>query len=184
MRHSLLPHPDSRCSAAAQIEVEFSRPRADSLVVAYIVTGKMSDIHMPPLMRPGRSDELWRHTCFEAFVRAQSGGEYYEFNFSPSTQWAAYRFSSYRTGMCMATEIDAIPIEVGSSPERYTLQTSLDLDCLPGLPVSAPWHLGLSAVIEETGGRKSYWASAHPPGKPDFHHADCFVHELSPAVPS
>jgi hypothetical protein len=30
-------------------------------------------------------------------------------------------------------------------------------------------------VIEETNGRKSYWALAHPPGKPDFHHSDCFA---------
>jgi hypothetical protein len=36
-------------------------------------------------------------------------------------------------------------------------------------------------VIEETNGRLSYWALAHPPGKPDFHHSDCFALEL-PAV--
>jgi hypothetical protein len=36
--------------------------------------------------------------------------------------------------------------------------------------------LGLSAVLEEQDGTKSYWALAHPPGgKPDFHHPDCFV---------
>jgi hypothetical protein len=33
-------------------------------------------------------------------------------------------------------------------------------------------------VIEETNGAKSYWALKHPPGKPDFHHADGFVLEL------
>jgi hypothetical protein len=38
-------------------------------------------------------------------------------------------------------------------------------------------------VIEETSGGKSYWALAHPPGKPDFHHADGFVYEL-PVVSS
>ena len=48
--------------------------------------------------------------------------------------------------------------------------------------VNALWRLGLSAVIEDTSGRKSYWALAHPPGKPDFHHADCFAHEFSPVV--
>jgi hypothetical protein len=36
-------------------------------------------------------------------------------------------------------------------------------------------------VIEETNGNKSYWALAHPAGKPDFHHADGFAYELSPA---
>jgi hypothetical protein len=50
------------------------------------------------------------------------------------------------------------------------------------LPPKALWRLGLSALIEDTGGHKSYWALAHPPGKPDFHHADSFAHEFSPAV--
>ncbi len=175
-------HKDSRCSAAANIEVEVARPRADSLVLSYILTGKMSDIRMPPVIAAARSDDLWLHTCFEAFVRASSGAEYYEFNFAPSTQWAAYRFSSYRSGMCVAAEISAPLIEVQSSPDGYTLQASLKLDRLSALPRKASWRLGLSALIEDTSGRKSYWALAHPPGKPDFHHPDCFVHEFSPEL--
>jgi hypothetical protein len=39
-------------------------------------------------------------------------------------------------------------------------------------------RFGLAAVIEETSGRRSFWALAHPPGKPDFHHADCFTLEV------
>jgi hypothetical protein len=46
------------------------------------------------------------------------------------------------------------------------------------------WELGLSVVLEEKNGAKSYWALAHPPGKPDFHHEDCFAHELWPIVQS
>jgi hypothetical protein len=138
----------------------------------------MSDIRMPPVVAAARSHELWRHTCFEAFVRASSGGEYYEFNFAPSTQWAAYRFSSYRSGMVVADEIRAPRIEVQSAPDCYTLQVSLALDRLLGFPREASWRLGLSALIEDTSGLKSYWALAHPPGKPDFHHEACFAHEF------
>ena len=184
MRRLLKLHPDSRCSAAAHIEVGVARPRADSLVLSYIVAGKMSDIRMPPVMAAARSDDLWRHTCFEAFICASSGSEYYEFNFAPSTQWAAYRFSSYRSGMRVATEIGAPPIEVRSSPDSYTLQASLELDRLSAFPRRVLWHLGLSALIEDTNGRRSYWALAHPPGKPDFHHADCFAYEFSSTVQS
>jgi hypothetical protein len=182
MRQLLIIHPDSRCFAVAQIEVRVARPRADSLVLSYIVTGKISNVRMPPAMAAARSDELWRHTCFEAFVRASSGAEYYEFNFAPSTQWAAYRFSSYRSGMRVAAEIMAPPIKVRSSPDFYTLQASLELDRLSGLPRKTLWRLGMAALIEDTSGRKSYWALAHPPGKPDFHHTDCFAHEFSPVV--
>jgi hypothetical protein len=182
MRQSLKLHPDSRCLATTHIEVEVTRPHVDSLALSYLVTGKMSEVCMPPVVAAARSDELWRHTCFEAFVLASSGSEYYEFNFAPSTQWAAYRFSSYRRGMCVATEIGAPSIEVRSSPDQHTLQVSLELDRLPGLPCKGSWRLGLSALIEDTSGCKSYWALAHPPGKPDFHHADCFALEFSPVV--
>ena len=182
MRQLLTLHPDSRGFAATHVEVGVARPRADSLVLSYIVTGKMSEVRIPPIMAAARSDKLWRHTCFEAFVGTSSGAAYYEFNFAPSTQWAAYRFNDYRSGMCLADEISAPPIEVRSSSDSYTLQASLELDRLSGLPRNALWRLGLAALIEDTSGCKSYWALAHPPGKPDFHHADCFAHEFSPVV--
>jgi hypothetical protein len=41
------------------------------------------------------------------------------------------------------------------------------------------WHLGLSAILEERDGTKSYWAIAHPDGeKPDFHDPACFAARL------
>jgi hypothetical protein len=174
MRHTLRLHPDSRCVAATQIEVEIARPRPRSLVLSYVVRGKISELRMPPIVAAARTDELWRHTCFEAFVRPSAGPGYYEFNFSPSTLWAVYQFSGYRSGMRVATEIGAPRIEVRSSAETYTLQAALEFDGL-----SSPLHLGLSAVLEETNGRKSYWALAHPPGKADFHHSDCFTLKFS-----
>jgi hypothetical protein len=181
MRQALRLHPDSLCSAATRIDVDVARPRAGSLVLCYVVTGKIGDLRMPPVVTATRTDELWRYTCFEAFVGTSGNAAYYEFNFAPSTQWAAYRFSGYRSGMQVATEISALRIEVQSSPECYTLQASLELDRLSSLPCNARWRLGLSALIEETSGRRSYWALAHPPGKADFHHSDCFAHEFSPA---
>jgi hypothetical protein len=144
----------------------------------------MNDILVPPVAAATRSDDLWQHTCFEAFVRAPSDAEYYEFNFAPSTQWAAYRFSGYRRGMHVANEIDPPQIEVQAGPQSCTLRASLDLGRLPALARTNSWQCGLSALIEDTGGRKSYWALAHPPGKPDFHHAEAFALELSPAASS
>jgi hypothetical protein len=170
MRHTLRLHPDSLCAAATQIEVDVARPRPDSLVLSYVVSGRISDLRLPPIVAAARADELWQHTCFEAFVRPSAGPGYYEFNFSPSTHWAAYGFDGYRSGMRVATEIDAPRIELRSSVESYTLQAALEFDGL-----SLPWRLGLAAVLEETNGHKSYWALAHPPGKADFHHSDCFT---------
>jgi hypothetical protein len=127
----------------------------------------------PDLSRlAARTDELWRHTCFEAFVRTSPGPDYYEFNFAPSTQWAAYRFDSYRSGIRAATEISAPRIAVQSSRTCYRLQASLEMDQMSSLRIHGAWRIGLAAVIEDTSGHKSYRALVHPPGKADFHHSD------------
>jgi hypothetical protein len=174
MRHGLILHPDSRCDAVSRIEVDVTRPYAGALLLSYQVTGAIGELRLSPIMAAARADELWRRTCFEAFIRPVPGAAYDEFNFAPSTQWAAYRFDGYRTGMRVWTEIGAPRIEVRSSPQRYTLQAALEF----GVPREAGYRLGLAAVIEEANGRLSYWALAHPPGKPDFHHADCFAREI------
>jgi hypothetical protein len=181
MRRTLALHPDSRCTAVTRIDVDVSRPQPSHLVLRYTVTGKVKDLRLPQVTDPKRADDLWRHTCFEAFVRPAHGAAYCEFNFAPSAQWAAYAFSGYRSGMTVATEVDAPFIDVQSRHDVYTLQASLDLERLAALPKDAAWQLGLSAVIEEANGTISYWALAHPTGKPDFHHSDCFALELARA---
>ena len=84
--------------------------------------------------------------------------------------------------MAVATEIEAVLFETQSIPDRYMLQVSVPIGQLSALPRSTPWRLGLSALIEDRAGHMSYWALAHPPGKPDFHHKDCFAYEFAPAV--
>ena len=169
MRQTLKLHPDSRCDAVTQIAVDVARPRPGALALRYLVSGAMRDLFLPPETDPARADELWKHTCFEVFV--QDGAGYDEFNFAPSRRWAAYRFDAYRSGMRVAG-IAAPRIGVQANAAAFELQVSLDL------PGDAAWRLGLSAVIEEANGRLSCWALAHPPGKPDFHHSDCFALEL------
>jgi hypothetical protein len=175
MRHALKLHPQSRCSAVRGIDVEAVRPWARGLLLRYVVSGNIGALALPAVAAPARADELWRHTCFEAFIRPTPGAAYYEFNFAPSTQWAAYRFDSYRAGMRAAEDGGVPRIEVDQTPDRFTLQAALQWDASSELGREAPWLAGLSVVLENAGGQKSYWALAHPPGKPDFHHADCFA---------
>lgn len=156
------------------------RVRADEgrLIVRYRLTGTIDGLAIPARDSAAQKDELWRHTCFEAFVEVNGGPGYFEFNFSPSGEWAAYRFAAYRTGMC-ALAID--PPRLRCSRGRHALDLSAVVQTSE--PVAST-RIALSAVIEETSGRKSYWALAHPPGPPDFHHPDCFTLELpAPARP-
>ncbi len=181
MGEALILHPDSSCRAVGGIEVEAARPRPWTLVLTYAVSGHMGGLKLPAAGAPERADDLWRHTCFEAFIAAPSGAGYTEFNFAPSRQWAAYAFTGYRAGKAEARDLPAPDIEVSASPSGLTLKATLELGSMPGLRPGAPWRLAFSAVIEEALGRISYWALAHPPGRADFHHPSGFIHTLRAA---
>jgi len=176
MRQTLRLHPDSSCAAVQGVEVEVVRS-GPFLALRYLVLGVTPDLVLPPPAGPLRTDGLWRHTCFEAFVRTPGEDAYCEVNLAPSTQWAAYRFASYRQGMTAADDVGDPGIVLQPSGDGLELSAAV----APGVPLNAPCRLGLSAVIESADGGVSYWALAHPPGRPDFHHADCFALEL-PAV--
>jgi hypothetical protein len=184
MRRLLTIHPDSVPPAAIAIEVDISRPRPGLLVLDYAVSGAVAGLYLPPAAEPRRADELWRRTCFEAFLRPSPGEAYVEFNVSPSGAWAAYRFGGYRTGMTVADEIEVPRIAMRQADDRFELRVSWHLGALPLLSGDASWRLGASAVIEAADGARSYWALAHPPGKPDFHHADGFASQLPPPEPA
>jgi hypothetical protein len=173
MRRALTLHPDFRCDPVSVIAVEIARPAPGRLTLRYALTGDVAGLWLPAPAAPERTDELWRHTCFEVFLRSPEGEAYYEFNFALSTQWAAYRFDSYRQGMAPAEGIAAPHIALAATHDGFDLDVALDL------PREGPWRLGASAVIETVEDRVSYWALAHPAGRPDFHHPDCFALELA-----
>jgi len=173
MRLELTPHPDHPCKAVTGLSVEVSRSSPARLSLRYTLKGALGRLSLAAPSQPTRADGLWRHICFEAFVRAGNAAGYLELNFAPSTQWAAYRFTRYREGMAPARDIEP-QIQVRRATAEFALDASVELDA----EASTILRLALSAVIEDAEGRLSYWALAHPPGKPDFHHAGCFALEL------
>lgn len=173
----LTPHPHFPYQAVSRIEVEVRRCRGATLDLRYRVSGCISDLLIPEERAAARGRSLWEHTCLEAFVRT-SGDHYFEFNFSPSSEWAAYCFDGHRSGMHELEPISAPIISTSVTSADLILRTSIDLSAVHGLPDDQDWKLGLSAIIEEEDGQKSYWALAHPPGKADFHHIDCFAQLL------
>lgn len=173
LRRALEPHPDARPGAVRGLQVEADR-HAGRLVLHYRLEGRLGELRIPPRAPPGRADELWRHTCFEAFVRPPGDDAYWEFNLAPSGHWAAYGFRRYRE-RGPDPNVDPPRIEVSATPQRLDLKANLDLTRLKG-----PWLVGVSAVIEAADGGRTYWALRHPPGRPDFHHARGFVLTLDP----
>jgi hypothetical protein len=178
----LYSHPAYPHDPATSIDVTAARS-GDTLKLRYSLIGTISKIAIPTPVEPARADELWKHTCFEVFVRPPEGEAYCEFNFSPSGQWAAYRFRARRSGMANIAEP---VIRVGSyaaGPDLVMMERSLDLSALPELPPGAPWRVALTTIVEQADGTKSYWSLAHPQGNPDFHHADNFALTLPAELP-
>jgi hypothetical protein len=178
IRLSLTRHPDTPSDKVTAVEVTLTGG-GDGLLVGFIVTGSET-LLVPEWASPARREGLWEATCFEMFLKPVGGDAYFEFNFSPSTQWAAYRFESYRAGRSdMPLLVDPL-IARAQMPSDPLVEVDLDLSGLPSVPMRA----ALCAIVEESGGRKSYWALAHPRGAPDFHDDACFTLELPAARPA
>jgi len=148
------------------IEAEALRLSADRLELRFGLSGPAGAVRVPAIADPARVDELWKHTCFEAFIRPAGDSEtYVEINLAPSRQWAAYAFDRYRAGMRSA-DVALEAIEVSATPQRLDLVATLSI---PAAGVGSVWRLALTAVIEDVGGGLSYWSLRHPAGRPDFH---------------
>jgi hypothetical protein len=160
----LVPHPGTPCRAVERIEVRVERMPGARLKLAYAIHARPDSIRIPPARPSVFADRLWQHTCCEAFVRG-AGDAYDEFNFSPSGEFAAYRFEDYRA---RGSRLDA-RIDVAWTPGR--LEATIPVS---GVAASA----ALCAVIEAADGSLSYWGLRHAPGKPDFHHPDAFALRL------
>jgi hypothetical protein len=167
---TLKPHPDHPPAAVTLVEAAVIGLDDHWLRVRWRIEGA-SQVLVPPFAGKGRADGLWQETCFELFVMEPGGAAYCEFNLSPSERWAAYDFSGYRAGMAnrpMPRHPDCTA-RIGRG--MMIFDAALPLAGLPPLP----WRMGISAVIEEARGAKSYWALAHGEGPADFHSPACFA---------
>ncbi len=173
--YRLTPHPDTRPGNVDVVSVQLCSYDSSELVVEFHLR-PLATVSLPPETSPSRTDDLWRTTCFEVFLKPDGSDRYFEFNLSPSFAWAAYEFEGYRQGRRDMPLRWPPETSLSSDGERFFLYSELDIPA----DLVGRARLGLSAVIEEQDGTKSYWALAHPAGAPDFHHADCFAIELGP----
>jgi hypothetical protein len=160
--------------AVSAINVSYEIQPGGVCAVRYTVAGGRESLIIPDSADGVRTDGLWQNTCFEIFLRHADDDSYFEFNFAPSGNWAAYQFSRYREGM-VDLDTDGPSIQTERSGNAFVC----DVSFLMPMPFSQSVAIGLSAVIEEKGGVKSYWALQHPLGQPDFHHRDCFALKLA-----
>ena len=128
--HALIPHhsgavPPGRCTLVANVELV-----GPVLRFSYRLRGELAAIAIPHRVPARRAERLWEHTCFEAFVAPGAGERYFELNFSPSTEWAAYELDGYRRGQHPLALVRPPAIEVAASGSDLRVTAAL---------VSRPW---------------------------------------------
>jgi hypothetical protein len=144
------------------------------LALTYRIAGAGA-LRIPPPAVPAATDELWRHTCCEAFIATVDRSDYLEFNLSPSGCWAAYRFTGYRERDSGWLPPAAPTIAVRRDGNALELAATLPAALLPN---GATPELSLTVVVEDLAGALSYWAPAHVGERPDFHLRAAFTLRL------
>lgn len=178
MQLNLVPHPaappaDPSFKVWASVDHASSLGPVATTNIWFGIGAPAARFAIPQAEEPGRADELWRTTCCEAFLQKAGDSAYREWNFAPSGDWASYDFTGYRAGMAEA-DVRAPYVRMEDNMTWWALGATIAVEA------DAEWRLGLSVVLEEADGTKSYWALEHSnPEKPDFHVADCFVAKLA-----
>ncbi|WP_066556556.1 DOMON-like domain-containing protein [Croceicoccus bisphenolivorans] len=173
----LVPHPAHPPLAIRSVEAEIIFPNQGLAMARFRIDG-IEELVIPEFAGRGRQDELWQTTCFELFA-LRDDGSYREFNFSTSGRWAVYDFDGPRTGMADHDPMQMPAVSAKAGDRMLAINVSLMPRDLAGFT-----RAGLTAVIEETGGHKSFWALEHSRDVPDFHDPACFTVPLAaPARP-
>src|SRR5690606_14757641 len=125
-------------------EILFNYERHEDILILSYTLNDSNGVIWPKKKHSERAFELWKTTCFEFFTKDEHSEKYYEFNFSPSSQWDAYLFESYRSPSppkrAKDCQVDFLKIE------NPSLQVKIKL------PISATLLANASAVIEDQNG--------------------------------
>lgn len=165
-RFSLRPFTPSAPGIVRALDVQLEEPVRGTFVLRYALHANLSRLRIPATRRPRHTDELWKHTCFEMFVRkSPDSPAYYELNASPSTEWALYTFDDYHQNREPVHPSLPPRVRLTRESDRLCLDVRLEMRDLPHAG-----RIAFSAVVEDDAGDLSYWALKHVSPKPDFHH--------------
>ncbi|MCI0506360.1 MAG: DOMON-like domain-containing protein [Gammaproteobacteria bacterium] len=148
--------------------------RNNKISIWYRLTGDINVINFPDIsLRPSRKDQLWHSTCFELFAGPAGQPGYWEYNLSPSHDWAVFGFTDYRQNKTDEPAISEIDVNTAFDNGReFNLNTILTLpDALAGHRLD----IGISSVIQDKMGNLYYYALSHAGEQPDFHNRNCFT---------
>ena len=166
----MMCHPSGSPAGIEEMRVSVIRD-ANAIRIRYGLTGDLSEIVWPEPSAGQRRDELWLHTCFEAFIRSPDNASYAEFNVATNRDWAAYQFDNYRSNR---QDLACPPPEISVIRDAQNAKIEIAIPTVSLNAPQGPLLLGTNAIVETEDDARSYWALHHPLNKPDFHHIDNF----------
>jgi hypothetical protein len=167
---TLVPFEPEQAICTISGTIEYTEPGL--LVLQYQFFGELKQVVWPAATnKPQRKDELWQQTCMELFIAEPDGERYFEFNFSPSSDWQGYEFLSYRSLASQPKNIK--PPKIDKLDDRTGVSYSVSLDITP-LSLTTPLQLGISAVLLQACGDLAYFSLYPQTDAPDFHFRDGF----------
>jgi hypothetical protein len=158
-----------------KIEINGKVNRKDNLLsIEYQLFGDLNAISIaPPANPPSRQFHLWEATCFEFFIGIPGDRNYWEFNLSPSGDWAVFALDDYRQGLRDELAFRSLPFKVDRYPNYITLNLELDLSEL--ILSEQDIEMSVTTVIKSSQDELSYWAINHSDKEADFHLRDSFI---------
>lgn len=172
----LMPY-DLQNTLPIEIHCSGNRLNKHSIELSYVIAGNIENIRFDtPADHPKRTDELWKKTCFEAFIKPDDTSSYWEYNLSPSGNWAIYGFRDYREEQFDELSLSIPAIQFDRQGEQITLRSQIPL---PEPLIKKNLNFGLSAVVQDINGDIYYYALQHTKSQPDFHAHDSFSIAMS-----
>ena len=144
------------------------------IAIKCLLSGEYEKVKLTPTSpNPQRTDKLWERTCFELFVSGTDRPDYWEYNLSPSRDWAVFSFTDYRQNKTDELSIDNIAINTHlEDGESVCLNALLPL---PEALIAQKLQIGVSAVIQDNNDVIYYYALTHPATQADFHDKNSFI---------
>ena len=171
----LVPFPGQNDNIQVQFDVSGSLQLYKTHIdISFQVTGNIESLQIPAKsLTPSRKDNLWENTCFEVFIAKPERADYWEYNISPSQNWAVFHFTEYRLSKNDELSIGNIDVTTHfTPPNQYTIQSQLPL-------VEALYaknlQVGISTILQDREKTIYYYALAHQRQNPDFHVRDSFT---------
>lgn len=150
------------------------------LTALFLLRGPWQKILFPPRnATPAHKERLWEQTCFEIFLKSCDRDDYWEFNFSPSGDFACYHLDHYRSGLKIETRVTQMSCVLSSTDAQESLwRAQADLSLILGFPETQNLRIGVSTILKFKSGPTSHWALTHKKNRPDFHDPESFSYLL------